>query len=134
MTTTTALILAALTGYLCGALPFGYWAGKLKGIDIRQHGSGNIGATNVIRVLGKPIGIPVFLLDMLKGWLKSCHINEIYKDSTGVYPYRELFRLLREINYDRYTLVEIGRTPVDAASGEDMLRYYKALWTELTRG
>ena len=69
MTTTTALILAALTGYLCGALPFGYWAGKLKGIDIRQHGSGNIGATNVIRVLGKPIGIPVFLLDMLKGWL-----------------------------------------------------------------
>jgi glycerol-3-phosphate acyltransferase PlsY len=69
MTTTTALIFAALTGYLCGALPFGYWAGKLKGIDIRQHGSGNIGATNVIRVLGKPIGIPVFLLDMLKGWL-----------------------------------------------------------------
>ena len=69
MTTTTALILAALTGYLCGALPFGYWAGKLKGIDIRQHGSGNIGATNVIRVLGKPIGIPVFLLDMMKGWL-----------------------------------------------------------------
>lgn len=69
MTTTTVLILAALTGYLCGALPFGYWAGKLKGIDIRQHGSGNIGATNVIRVLGKPIGIPVFLLDMFKGWL-----------------------------------------------------------------
>jgi sugar phosphate isomerase/epimerase len=72
--------------------------------------------------------------DMLKGWIKSCHINEIYKDSTGVYPYRELFRLLREMNYDRYTLVEIGRTPVDAASGEDMLRYYKALWTELARG
>ena len=69
MTTTTALLASAACGYLCGALPFGYWAGKLKGIDIRQHGSGNIGATNVIRVLGKGIGIPVFLLDMLKGWL-----------------------------------------------------------------
>ena len=69
MTTTTALFASAACGYLCGALPFGYWAGKMKGIDIRQHGSGNIGATNVIRVLGKGIGIPVFLLDMLKGWL-----------------------------------------------------------------
>jgi glycerol-3-phosphate acyltransferase PlsY len=69
MTTTTALISSAACGYLCGSLPFGYWAGKLKGIDIRQHGSGNIGATNVIRVLGKGIGIPVFLLDMIKGWL-----------------------------------------------------------------
>ena len=44
-------------------------AGKLKGMDIRQHGSGNIGATNAIRVLGKGIGIPVFILDLLKGWL-----------------------------------------------------------------
>lgn len=66
--------------YFCGALPFGYWAGRMKGIDIRQHGSKNIGATNVIRVLGKKVGIPVFLLDMLKGalptmlaewWMKS---------------------------------------------------------------
>ncbi len=56
-------------GYFSGALPFGYLAGRLKGIDIRQHGSGNIGATNVIRVLGKGIGIPVFLLDLVKGWL-----------------------------------------------------------------
>jgi acyl phosphate:glycerol-3-phosphate acyltransferase len=59
----------AVGSYLCGSLPFGYWVGKLKGIDIREHGSGNIGATNVIRVLGKKIGIPVFLLDMLKGVL-----------------------------------------------------------------
>jgi glycerol-3-phosphate acyltransferase PlsY len=44
-------------------------AGKLKGIDIRQHGSGNIGATNAIRVLGKGIGIPIFILDLFKGWL-----------------------------------------------------------------
>lgn len=54
---------------MSGATPFGYLAGKLKGMDIRQHGSGNIGATNVIRVMGKGIGIPVFILDLLKGWL-----------------------------------------------------------------
>jgi len=72
--------------------------------------------------------------ELLKPWIKSCHINEIYKDSTKAYPYRELFALLRGIGYDRYTMIEVGRTPADPASGEDMLRYYKALWTELARG
>src|SRR5262249_33571108 len=72
--------------------------------------------------------------DLLKPWIKSCHINEIYKDASGAYPYRELFRLFREVGYDRYTLIEVGRTPPDVASGEEMLRYYKALWTELARG
>lgn len=71
---------------------------------------------------------------MLKPWLKSCHINDLYNDLAGKYPYRELFRLLREAKYDRYTLIEVGRTPVDVASGEEMLRYYKALWTELAKG
>ena len=55
--------------YVVGATPFGYLAGKMRGVDIRQYGSGNIGATNVIRVLGKGIGIPVFVLDVLKGLL-----------------------------------------------------------------
>ena len=71
MTSAAAIVVSAVGGYLSGALPFGYWAGKLRGIDIRQHGSGNIGATNVIRVLGKGIGVPVFLLDLLKGWLPA---------------------------------------------------------------
>ncbi len=64
-----AILVCAAGGYVSGATPFGYLAGKLKGMDIREHGSGNIGATNVIRVLGKGIGIPVFILDLLKGWL-----------------------------------------------------------------
>jgi len=55
--------------YLVGATPFGFLAGKMRGIDIREHGSGNIGATNVLRTLGKPIGITVLCLDMLKGLL-----------------------------------------------------------------
>lgn len=61
------VFLCIAAAFLCGSVPFGYWAGKLKGLDIRQHGSGNIGATNVIRVCGKGIGIPVFILDMIKG-------------------------------------------------------------------
>jgi sugar phosphate isomerase/epimerase len=70
---------------------------------------------------------------LLKPWIRSCHINEIYKDVLGIYPYRELFRLLRQSGYDRVTLVEVGRTPPDAGSGEELLRYYKALWSELAK-
>ena len=70
---------------------------------------------------------------LLRPWVRSCHINELYKDSTKTYPYRELFRLFRETAYDRVTLCEVGKTPPDDDSGEEMLRYYKALWTELAR-
>jgi acyl phosphate:glycerol-3-phosphate acyltransferase len=54
--------------YLLGSIPFGYLIGRIAGIDIRQAGSCNIGATNVVRVLGKRYGYPVFLLDFLKGF------------------------------------------------------------------
>src|SRR4030095_10717496 len=54
--------------YLLGSIPFGYLAGRLVGIDIRQAGSGNVGATNVVRILGKRYGYPVFVLDVLKGF------------------------------------------------------------------
>ncbi|MGD1905009.1 MAG: glycerol-3-phosphate 1-O-acyltransferase PlsY [Leptolyngbyaceae cyanobacterium] len=54
--------------YLLGSIPTGYVVTKaLKGIDIRQHGSGNTGATNVFRVVGKPAGIAVLVIDLLKG-------------------------------------------------------------------
>lgn len=69
---------------------------------------------------------------MLAPWIKSCHINEIYKDARKQYPYRELFRLFRQSGYDRVTMIEVGKSPADPASGEELLRYYKALWTELT--
>jgi len=68
---------------------------------------------------------------MLKPWIKSCHINDLWKDQAGQYPYRELFRLLRETGYDRYTLIELGKGMPDVASSEEFLKYYKALWTEL---
>lgn len=71
---------------------------------------------------------------MLKPWVRSCHINDLWKDSTGAYPYGELFRLMRESGYDRVTECEVGWTPPDVKTGVELLRYYKALWEELARG
>ena len=60
--------LTFLLAYLLGAIPWAFFAGKLlKGIDIREHGSGNMGTTNTFRVLGKEAGIAVLVGDVLKG-------------------------------------------------------------------
>ena len=61
-------VLAILGSYLAGSVPFGYLIARAKGVDIRGQGSGNIGATNVGRILGKAYGILVFVLDFLKGF------------------------------------------------------------------
>jgi glycerol-3-phosphate acyltransferase PlsY len=64
------IIPEVLAAYLIGSIASALWVGKLfYGIDIRQHGSGNAGATNVIRVFGYKAGIPVMLFDVFKGWL-----------------------------------------------------------------
>lgn len=60
-------IAIAVLGYLLGSIPTGYVAGRIAGVDIRKTGSGNIGATNVVRTLGKRYGYPVFAIDVLKG-------------------------------------------------------------------
>ena len=62
-------MLVALGAYLLGSIPFGFLVAKAKGIDIRSAGSGNIGATNAMRVLGKPAGIFVLLADAAKGYI-----------------------------------------------------------------
>jgi glycerol-3-phosphate acyltransferase PlsY len=62
------LAVVIVGSYLLGSVPFGYLAGQFAGIDIRTAGSGNVGATNVVRVLGKRYGYPVFALDFLKGF------------------------------------------------------------------
>jgi glycerol-3-phosphate acyltransferase PlsY len=62
-------LLAVLGGYLLGSLPFGYWVPRLvRGEDIRTMGSGNVGASNVFRVYGRSLGVPVALLDVAKGF------------------------------------------------------------------
>jgi glycerol-3-phosphate acyltransferase PlsY len=66
---TTNAILALLIAYLLGSIPSAVWIGKwFYGVDVREHGSGNAGATNTFRVLGKKAGIPVLLMDIFKGW------------------------------------------------------------------
>jgi glycerol-3-phosphate acyltransferase PlsY len=63
-------LLGVLLAYLAGSIPFAYLAGKaLRGIDLREHGSGNLGATNVVRVMGAKVGAVVFALDVAKGAL-----------------------------------------------------------------
>jgi glycerol-3-phosphate acyltransferase PlsY len=59
----------SLVGYLFGSLPTGHLVGRFLGVDISKHGSGNIGATNVLRVLGRRWGYLVFFIDTLKGFL-----------------------------------------------------------------
>ena len=61
------LALVVIISYLFGSIPAGYVAGRIAGVDIRKSGSGNIGATNVTRILGKSYGYPVFAVDFLKG-------------------------------------------------------------------
>jgi len=70
MTILMALLFTALA-YLIGSVPFGLLIAKTQGVDIRTQGSGNIGATNVLRCLGKPLGITCFVLDVLKGYLPA---------------------------------------------------------------
>lgn len=68
----TLALPAILLAYIAGSIPSAVWAGKLfHGIDVREHGSGNAGATNTVRVLGWKTGIPVLIFDLFKGWLAA---------------------------------------------------------------
>ncbi len=63
------IAVAVVIAYVAGSIPSAYLAGKWHGVDLRQHGSGNLGATNVVRVLGIRIGALVFIVDTIKGFL-----------------------------------------------------------------
>lgn len=66
---TLVIILLFVVSYLLGSIPTSIWIGKwFYGIDVRKHGSGNAGATNTVRVLGWKAGLPVFIIDVLKGF------------------------------------------------------------------
>jgi glycerol-3-phosphate acyltransferase PlsY len=72
-----AYIMTVVAAYLLGSLPTGFLAAKARGIDIRTVGSGNIGATNAFRILGKRAGAFVLLVDALKGWLAVELVTQI---------------------------------------------------------
>ncbi len=67
----TLMIVVILAAYLIGAIPFALLIGRIKGVDIRQVGSGNVGATNVFRSVGKGWGVLTFVCDVLKGFLPA---------------------------------------------------------------
>ncbi len=70
--------------YLIGSIPNGYMMGKFNGLDIRRHGSKNIGATNVRRILGRPWGIACFILDFLKGLIPVMVIGHMIASNWAI--------------------------------------------------
>jgi len=85
--------LLIIIAYLIGSIPTAVWVGKFfYSTDIREHGSRNAGATNTIRILGWKAGIPVFLIDILKGFLAASLVTfSIYKPDTNSYINFQLF-------------------------------------------
>lgn len=82
------IVLSIFLAYLTGSIPTSVWAGKFfHGIDIRDHGSGNAGATNTMRILGMKTGIPVLLFDIFKGWLAVKYVNlfKVYPEGTDLF-------------------------------------------------
>ena len=72
-------VFALIAGYVCGSFPSAYLAGRLvKGIDLRQAGSGNLGATNVYRVVGAPAAVVVLALDALKWWVAVTAVPQLF--------------------------------------------------------
>lgn len=94
-----AFILSIVSGYLLGSFPASYIAGKtLRGVDIREHGSGNTGATNVFRVLGPAPGGAVLLTDILKGWLPVFLIAPWAASAMGVYELESWLKIAAGIS------------------------------------
>jgi len=73
-------IVGIILSYLLGGIPFGYLIAITKGIDIRAEGSGNIGATNVSRVLGRKYGLIIFFLDMFKGFVAVFFVPLLFSE------------------------------------------------------
>ena len=80
-------VVLILCAYLIGSIPTAVWIGRVFfGIDVREHGSGNAGATNTIRVLGYKAGIPVLLIDVLKGFFAVFLSHYFISDETTLNP------------------------------------------------
>ena len=78
------IIFLPVVSYLVGAVPFGLLVGRLAGIDVRNAGSGNIGATNVSRLLGKKLGFVTLVLDCLKGFLPIYVASQVIGEEAGI--------------------------------------------------
>jgi len=72
--------------------------------------------------------------ELLKGFIKSVHINDLTNDAAGKYPYRDLFKRLKGIGYDRYTMCEYAKAFPNPTEGTEFMKGYKKLWNELANG
>ncbi|HXD88347.1 MAG TPA: TIM barrel protein [Urbifossiella sp.] len=98
-------------------------------MDACRHPS--VGLTwnsNATDLDGKKSLEPAF--ELLKPFIRSCHINDLGNDKKGTYPYRDLFARFKAMDYDRYTLCEVGKS-YDVAEGTKFLKEYKRHWDEL---
>ena len=100
---TTETLLFILLAYLTGAFPSAVWVGKtFYKIDVREFGSGNAGATNTFRVLGKKAGIPVLIMDIFKGWLSVNYISfltNIPESAEAVFEIKLAFGIVAVIGH-----------------------------------
>lgn len=103
MTFTYEIILCAIAAYLLGSIPSAVWFGKaFYGIDVREHGSGNAGATNTLRVLGNKAGFIVLGLDLLKGYFATnlvLFLSDLIPDTNSYFMYQILFGVISVIGH-----------------------------------
>jgi glycerol-3-phosphate acyltransferase PlsY len=99
----TQFLIFSLTAYLLGSIPSAVWFGKLfYGIDVREHGSGNAGATNTLRVLGNKPGFIVLSIDLLKGFLAAnlvVFLKDLEPDTNAYLLYQIAFGALAVIGH-----------------------------------
>jgi hypothetical protein len=100
MSTVLTYTIILVLSYLIGSIPWGFLIAKFNGIDIREHGSGNIGATNVLRTLGKKWGIPCFILDFVKG--------------TASNVVKRAYQAVKEARDKSKSMIKNGTTGLDA--------------------
>ena len=107
-----------IIAYLVGSIPFGVLIAKSKGIDITQHGSGNVGATNVFRVVGKGFGILCLFLDFLKGFVPvviAINLLRVQGETPPV-PLPFLWGLSDEISIDRQLAIHTSQVATAMAA------------------
>lgn len=98
--------------YLCGSIPFGLIVGKVfYDVDVRQHGSGNVGTTNVFRVLGKKAGAVVMVCDILKGWVPAFIAAQFFT------PWAAIFIAAAPVVGHMYSIFLKGRGGKGIATG-----------------
>lgn len=118
--------LLLILAYLLGSIPTGYLAGKLlKGIDIRQEGSGSTGATNVLRTLGKVPAIVVLLIDILKGVAAIAAVNFAFTHLPGWLYYSKIIGL----NFEIWQPIMVTLAGLLA-----LLGHSKSIWLNFTGG